>query len=247
MFRVAVYCGVLAVALAASILPDDRILGGEISNIEDFPYQVSLRYFSSAICGGTILNEYTIVTATHCTDEKTAQYLSIRAGSSSKVEGGQIIQVAEVIEHEKYSRLTKDYDISILKLAEPLVFGKGVAPIELQAEGVDVADGTEAIVSGYGRLENDESTDVLHSVKVHTISREECKKKYKQNPVTDRMFCTTSDKKDSCQGDSGGPLVANNKLIGIVSWGRGCGVAKYPGVYTRVSQVRAWIDQHAKV
>lgn len=33
------------------------------------------------------------------------------------------------------------------------MFGKGVAPIELQDEGVDVPVGTEAIVSGWGRLE----------------------------------------------------------------------------------------------
>lgn len=44
------------------------------------------------------------------------------------------------------------------------------------------------------------------------------------------------------QGDSGGPLIANNKLIGLVSWGRGCGKTKYPGVYTKIAALRAWID-----
>lgn len=44
---------------------------------------------------------------------------------------------------------------------------------------------------------------------------------------------------DACQGDSGGPLVADYKLVGVVSWGKGC--ATNPGVYARVSYVRNWI------
>ena len=42
------------------------------------------------------------------------------------------------------------------------------------------------------------------------------------------------------QGDSGGPLICSNSegsqtLVGITSWGVGCGRVGYPGVATRVS------------
>ena len=50
---------------------------------------------------------------------------------------------------------------------------------------------------------------------------------------------------DSCQGDSGGPLVyytrKGPRLVGIVSFGPGCGLANTPGVYTDVAYYRSWI------
>lgn len=48
---------------------------------------------------------------------------------------------------------------------------------------------------------------------------------------------------DACQGDSGGPLMCNNTLGGIVSYGVGCAIANYPGVYANVSYFHSWLVQ----
>ena len=71
---------------------------------------------------------------------------------------------------------------------------------------------------------------------------------YADNDITDAMVCAgpLGGGKDSCQGDSGGPLVikdnANTAIIyGIVSWGIGCALPSYPGVYTRVTKFVDWI------
>lgn len=48
----------------------------------------------------------------------------------------------------------------------------------------------------------------------------------------------------SPQGDSGGPLECDGRLAGIVSFGHGCAVAGYPGVYTATSGFLDWIREH---
>jgi secreted trypsin-like serine protease len=55
------------------------------------------------------------------------------------------------------------------------------------------------------------------------------------------MICAGGNGRDSCQGDSGGPLTIDRgagytELVGIVSFGNGCGTPGYPGVYANVAE-----------
>ncbi len=53
---------------------------------------------------------------------------------------------------------------------------------------------------------------------------------------------------DTCQGDSGGPIMYYSEheqlwvLAGITSFGHGCALPNYAGVYTRVSVYINWIQ-----
>ena len=56
----------------------------------------------------------------------------------------------------------------------------------------------------------------------------------------------TSDGNDACNGDSGGPLISQrggkSVLVGVISFGDGCGQRLKPGVYARVAAFSKWID-----
>ena len=58
------------------------------------------------------------------------------------------------------------------------------------------------------------------------------------------MMCASNPGQDTCSGDSGGPLVGTSDghtvLVGITSFGFGCAKDGHPGVYTRVTAIRAW-------
>lgn len=78
------------------------------------------------------------------------------------------------------------------------------------------------------------------------IKKEDCRKTYGQETITENMFCAgyLDGRHDACLGDSGGPLALDNKLYGIVSFGKGCGEVGFPGVYTDVYKMRPWIEEN---
>jgi trypsin len=87
-------------------------------------------------------------------------------------------------------------------------------------------------------------------VTVPIVSHEECNKAYEEyGGITDNMICAAEvgGGKDACQGDSGGPLAVGGFLVGIVSWGVGCALPNYPGVYSNVATLMRFVRQKTGV
>ena len=59
-------------------------------------------------------------------------------------------------------------------------------------------------------------------------------------------FSDFEEEQDACSGDSGGPLLGKidgmTTQVGIVSWGIGCALSGFPGVYNRIGESLAWIE-----
>ncbi|RZC42338.1 Trypsin domain containing protein [Asbolus verrucosus] len=68
---------------------------------------------------------------------------------------------------------------------------------------------------------------------------------YPGSVIDDTIVCTMETKrgKDACQGDSGGPLLCKNVLIGIVSYGIGCGLANKAATFTKVESFLDFINE----
>ncbi|MEJ1275238.1 transmembrane protease serine 4 [Cricetulus griseus] len=130
-----------------------------------------------------------------------------------------------------------------------------VRPICLPFSDEELIPGTPLWVIGWGFTEQNggSMSDVLLQASIQLIDSTRCNAEDAyQGEVTSEMVCagTPQGGVDACQGDSGGPLMYHSghwQIVGIVSWGYGCGSPSTPGVYTKVSAFLNWIYNVRKV
>merc|ERR1711881_376343 len=231
-----------------------RIVGGEAAP-SPIPWQVALLSGSFQFCGATILDASTLLCAAHCQPSTSH---SIRVGSTSKSSGGQTRNIAQVIYNNnpgfQYNSGTLNNDFVILKLDSPLTLNDDVQAACLPSSSAYLGvSSTEerCFTSGWGTLSSGgSSTDELQYVRVPAITNADCNEDY-GGSITDSMICAGYrgvGGKDACQGDSGGPFVCNDGgkavIAGVVSWGNGCALPDYPGVYARTTHVLDWIKEN---
>lgn len=194
---------------------------------------------SSSQCSGAIVSENWVVTLAFCVLLADVSSINVRSGSTYSTSGGTIHTVTNVIVHENISYTNWDYDIALVQVSPAFNFSDSVQPIKLECDPVPA--GTDVVLTGWGR--NPEESQPLEQVTVQITSDSECISAYTNIwDITDRMICAgdTNGGKGAC-GDFGSLLVACNKLVGIYSWGYGCGDADYPDLYTKISAVCEWI------
>lgn len=222
---------------------DGRIVGGQETTIDRYPWQVSLQRLNSHFCGGSLYNENIVITAAHCVSNTNLARLQIRVGSSTYTEGGQLLNALAVKSHERYNPFTMLNDIALIRLATPVKLSRNVKPIKLATKAPSTGD--KAVVTGWGIIRSGDVLlpDTLRSVVVKMVSNEDCgSTTYEYGEfIKPSMICAYAEGKDACQGDSGGPLVSDGRLVGVVSWGDGCAKPNNPGVYADVAHFHSWI------
>ncbi|XP_017518363.3 coagulation factor X [Manis javanica] len=234
-----------------------RIVGGRDCKDGECPWQALLvNEENEGFCGGTILNEYYVLTAAHCLYQ--AKRFKVRVGdrNTETEEGNEAAHEVEmIVKHNRFVRETYDFDIAVVRLKTPIVFRMNVAPACLPkkdwAESMLMTQKT-GIVSGFGKThEKGRPSSTLKMLEVPYVDRNTCKLSSSFS-ITQNMFCAGYDSKpeDACQGDSGGPHVTRFKdtyfITGIVSWGEGCAKKGKYGVYTKVTNFLKWIDRSLK-
>lgn len=242
-----------------------RVVGGEDSIEGDWPWVVSVRS-SIYSCGGSLINENTVMTAAHClhdsnNDPIPASDINVIVGEYdiSSISSSSYVAVSSTYIHSGYDPApnVSSNDIALLRLASSVT---DIAPIDR----ADVTTTTAAIAAkeyvtilgwgstvGYavGESVTPEYPRILQQADLPLQTDSQCDRTYSVFNSTS-MLCAGEDVGgvDSCQGDSGGPLIYNNggswEQMGIVSFGSGCANAGYPGVYTRVAVFNDWIEDY---
>ncbi|XP_012061803.1 PREDICTED: chymotrypsin-1-like [Atta cephalotes] len=219
------------------------IVNGKNAKIGEFPYQVSLKYNDTHRCGGSIIDNYNILTAARCVDglENLVNNLKVHAGTNWLNVPGVVYDIESVSINSKYDLFIND--IALVHLKNPITYKRLVQPINLTTsdEGLE---NKQCTLIGWGTTSVDGSTsNNLQKIKLIVYPQKDCKAA--QPKLKYSHICTLTKEGGACYGDSGGPLVANKSQIGIVSFGTPCALG-YPDIYTRVSSFIPWINKHLK-
>lgn len=236
----------VAALLAATVSAagaEPRIVGGEAADIADHPWMVALISPQGyQFCGGALVAPDRVVTAAHCLEEHAAGTILVLGGRTDLAEsrdGEAVTSVVDAVVEPSYERAELGGDIAVLTLATD--FPYETVPVATAADADLYRQGRMGTVLGWGRLyENGPSPTELRKVDLPMVADRVCAAQFwlvTTDLDYDRqaMFCAgqLGQDPDSCQGDSGGPFVVDGVLVGVVSWGKGCGGR--PGYYTRVS------------
>ena len=180
---------------------------------------------------------------------------------------GEVQHVAEILvpdgtnQGPAYNHVTLENDIALLRLKDSTVslFPHVRSSIRLpnpREVGFVLRPYTAVHTSGWGRTSEGGflSPDLLE-VRLPIVDKVTCQKIYAPfgDKIADSMLCSgyISGEYDSCQGDSGGGLfyrpthlsdeLAKPVMLGIVSWGRGCGRSDLFGIYANVANLQDWV------
>ncbi|XP_058381280.1 tissue-type plasminogen activator [Diceros bicornis minor] len=255
--------------------PQFRIKGGLYADIASHPWQAAIFAKNRRapgerfLCGGILISSCWVLSAAHCFQERfPPHHLKVVLGRTYRLVPGeeeQKFEVEKYIVHKEFDDDTYDNDIALLQLKSdsPQCAQESdtVRTVCLPEADLQLPDWTECELSGYGKHEAASPffSERLKEAHVRLYPSSRCTSQYLFNrTITDNMLCAGDTRSggdqanlhDACQGDSGGPLVCmkdnHMTLVGIISWGLGCGRKDVPGVYTKVTNYLDWIQDNIR-
>nr|XP_060639177.1 serine protease 27-like [Anolis sagrei ordinatus] len=241
----------------------NRVVGGKDSQDGEWPWQVSIKLNGEHHCGGSLISDQWVVTASHCFKlVDSPSNFTVLLGALKLLSPGPYSTttgVRNIVTNPEYEAGgMRSGDIALVQLDRPVEFSSHITPICVPDANVNFQPGLKCWVTGWGDVQERGrhlTSDILQKLEVPIISTNNCNALYNQGSreledtkdIKRDMICAgfAAGRRDACQGDSGGPLACQLGdcwlLAGVVSWGEGCAQKNRPGVYARVTFYQSWI------
>lgn len=162
---------------------DEGIIGGSTASVGEFPFYV--KFAGNTLCGGSLINADTILTAAHCVDQGRPS--QVRVGPTEYY-GGQLVDTQCVVLHPDFieNQATLMNDVAIIKLKEPIdTTSTLVSTIDFNTDtSYPSTPGTALTVIGFGLTANNgETADALQKLTTSFLSIDNCVATYSSDVV----------------------------------------------------------------
>jgi len=255
-----VLVAVLAPALSDPVpgltarIPEGYIVGGRDASPGNWPWQASLQYYGSHICGASLISNRWLITAAHCVGRSANTYSvvlgahDLRTGREGNPTRYSIRRIIINPGWVSSGSLSFPNDIAVMETTATVDTSSDfISAVDLADSGEEFSSNSNCWISGWGNTIGGVSSapNNLQELQVNVWTPTQCGNQvYRYGPW---HVCIRQERASACNGDSGGPLHCNVngrwKVAGAASFVYGYCSTNAPTIYAQVSYFRDWIRE----